>query len=385
MQNSPKKIRSILLVSFLFFAHFSVVMYINSTAVERFVGAEYTSLFYVLGATGSILLLFVLPLIIQRVGLVRVSLAIFLLLAITLIGLGTLTTPIAFITMFVLYTALTSTVWYCTDLFIAHYTQSATAGRTHGLYLTVINTAIALMPVLAGLIVTYTGIASVYIVAAVLLFIAFLILGYSQRNFVDHTYTETTIGSAWNVIRQSPPLRRILSINFLMEFFYAWMTIFTPLYMSLVLHFSWTQIGAVFSFMLLPFMLIQYKVGTLADKLGEKKMLLFGLAIAGISTIAFALLGQYTHSIYFYALVLFCTRVGMCMVEVLSESYFFKRINDQDEAIVSVYRMMRPLAYIVAPLAGWYIISTASYITLFVILGALLLLGMFYAFRLSAE
>jgi MFS family permease len=382
MQSSSKKIRSIFLVSFLFFAQLSVVMYINSTALERFVGAKYTSLFYVFGAMGSIVLLWTLPRIVKKVGLVRTAVSIFMLLTAALLVLGTTSLPMVFIGAFIFYTALTGTVWYCDDLFVAHYTDARTAGHTRGIYLTVINTAIALMPVIAGLLVAKLGLGSVYIVGAVLLSVAFIVTAYGQRNFVDGTYEQTTIAAAWKTIKAAPSLRRVLSINFMLQFFYVWMTIFTPLYMSRVLHFSWGQIGTSFSIMLVAFILLQYNVGKIADAIGEKKLLLTGFTIAGISTIAFALLQYHTHSIVAYTVALFFTRVGICMVEVLAETYFFKQVSDKDESVVSVYRMMYPMAYIIAPLAGWYILTMTSYSSLFVILGLMLLCGTLYTLRL---
>jgi MFS family permease len=174
----------------------------------------------------------------------------------------------------------------------------------------------------------------------------------------------------------------VISINFLLQFFYVWMTLFAPLYLSTVLHFSWQTIGIIFSVMLSAFVIFQYMVGQLADRIGEKKLFLIGGTIATISTVAFSLLQYHTHSVIAYAAVLFCTRVGICMIEVLAETYFFKQITDRDEGIVSVYRMMYPLAYIIAPLAGWYIISITSYSTLFLSLGLLLFLGTLYMLRL---
>jgi hypothetical protein len=70
------------------------------------------------------------------------------------------------------------------------------------------------------------------------------------------------------------------------------------------------------------------------------------------------------------------------MVEVLAETYFFKQITDRDEGIVSVYRMMYPLAYIIAPLLGWLLISNGSYATLFLTLGLILVIGALYTERL---
>lgn len=382
MQNSSKPLRSIFFISFLFFAHMAVVMYINTTVLGVFTSTKYVSLFYILGAAGSIALLFCLPHIVQKIGLVKTAVTIFILLAAALLVLGTTGTPQTFVLVFIAYSALTGSVWYCNDLFVAHYSQEATVGQTRGTYLTIINAAVALMPIISGFLIERSGFSSVYIVGASLLCIAAGVLAHSQRSFMDRPYASLTIPQAWNTIRQSPSLRRVVSINFLLQFFYVWMTLFTPVYLSQVMGFSWGQIGLMFSIMLLAFVAFQYPIGRLADIVGEKWLLFTGFGIAAVSTIAFSVLEKSTHSFIAFTVVLFFTRVGICMVEVLAETYFFKQVTDRDEGIVSVYRMMYPLAYIIAPLAGWYIIANTSYSTLFVILGIFLFLGAAYTVRL---
>lgn len=375
-------LRSIFFASFLFFAHLSVVMYINSTVLGQLLSATMVSVCYVLGAAGSIILFFVLPIIVRRVGLVKTAVSIFLLLALALFSLSHTTTAL-FVVLFVLYTALTSTVWYCNDLFVAHYSHHRTAGHIRGGYLTLNNTAIAIMPVVAGFAVERHGLHSVYSIGAMLLLLAACIILYSQRKFSDKIYHSTTIPAAWEIVRHSPSLRRVTAINFLLQFFYVWMTIFAPLYLSLILHFSWEAIGIMFSCMLTAFILLQYPIGRLADHIGEKMLLIVGFSIATISTLAFAVLEKGPHSIVMYGLILFCTRVGICMVEVLSETYFFKQITDQDEGVISIYRMMTPIAYILGPLIGWYIIAKSSYSFLFICLSFVLLFGTIYTLRLK--
>ncbi len=375
-------LRPVFLVSFLFFAHLSAVMYINTTVLSHIVTPTIVSVLYVLGAAGSIVLLFVLPTIVRRAGLVKTAATIFALLACALLYLATAASAAAFVAVFMIYIALTGTVWYCNDLFVAHYSLQANTGHTRGAYLTFNNIAVAMMPMVIGVIIERQGFSSVYLLAGSLLSIGTGIILYSQRDFIDRPYISSTIPAAWTLVRQSLSLRRIISINFLLQFFYVWMTLFAPLYLSTVLHFSWGTIGTIFSVMLTAFVILQYSIGKLADHIGEKKLFLLGGSIATVSTIAFSLLERGTHSAIAYAIVLFCTRVGICMIEVLSETYFFKQITDQDEGIVSIYRMMYPLAYIIAPLTGWYIISIASYHTLFLCLGLLLFLGTLYMLRL---
>ncbi|HTH93430.1 MAG TPA: MFS transporter [Candidatus Paceibacterota bacterium] len=382
MQNSAKALRLILLSSFLFFAHIALVLYISSAVLTKLVGSTTATVLYTAGAMGSVILLFAIPRIVQQYGLVKTTLAIFILLALSLFTMGTTKNPHAFVVIFVVYSALTSTVWYCNDMFVSHYAYEKTMGRIRGTYLTIINTAIALMPFLAGILIVKEGFSSTFIGAGYLLLIAIGVIAVSQRHFVDRVYKEPNIRTAWQSMKISPALRRVTALSFLLQFFYAVMTIYSPLYLLHVMHFGWNTIGVIFSLMLTAFIILQYPIGKWSDGIGEKKLLITGIAIAGISTIVFGTLGGHTYSVLIVIVILFCTRIGASMLEVMTESYFFKQVTDKDEGVISIYRMMYPVAYIIAPLFGWLIVRQTSYMTLFIVLGIILLMGALYSFRL---
>jgi MFS family permease len=131
--------------------------------------------------------------------------------------------------------------------------------------------------------------------------------------------------------------------------------------------------------MLLPFVFIQYPLGRYADKVGERSFLLVGLVILGASTFLLAFIEP---NIWTWAIVLFMTRVGAAVTEVMTEVYFFKKVNDAESNYISIFRDMSPLAYIIAPLAGICILSFGTFSTLYIILGIIVLSSLYYAFSL---
>jgi MFS family permease len=132
--------------------------------------------------------------------------------------------------------------------------------------------------------------------------------------------------------------------------------------------------------MLLPFVLIQFPLGWFADKLwGEKELLVIGFIIIAGSTL---LIPYVPNKLFFLGGILFLTRVGASMIEVMSETYFFKKVNEKEPKVLSLYRLMTPVAFILGPISGGLIIHYFGFEPLFAILASLLLIGIILSLRL---
>ena len=102
------------------------------------------------------------------------------------------------------------------------------------------------------------------------------------------------------------------------------MVVFTPIYMNKVLGLTWDKVGIISALILLPFVIFQYPAGKIADKYwGEKELLFLGILIMGISTIGLF----FTHSIWAFVGLLFCTRIGASIIEIMREVYLYKNLN----------------------------------------------------------
>jgi hypothetical protein len=56
----------------------------------------------------------------------------------------------------------------------------------------------------------------------------------------------------------------------------------------------------------------------------------------------------HTPSIFIWSLVMFLTRVGAAMVEILRDSYFYKRIDGNDVDLIGFFRTAMPVGYLLA-------------------------------------
>jgi MFS family permease len=88
--------------------------------------------------------------------------------------------------------------------------------------------------------------------------------------------------------------------------------------------------------------------------------------------------------LWLWAIILFGTRAGAATIEVMSESYFFKKISEENADAIAFFRNNYPLAYVIAPLLATPILLFVPYFKyIFYILGAIVLCGLFIALRLK--
>ena len=161
------------------------------------------------------------------------------------------------------------------------------------------------------------------------------------------------------------------------------MIIYTPLRL-LELGFSWADMGKMFTFMLIPFIIIEYPVGYLADKRFEEKNILpFALLIISLSTGAMTFLDS--KSLIIWAAVLFCTRIGASLMEVLRDSYFYKRIDCEDVDIIDFFRNVTPLSYIIGAIIAMPVVYFFQIKAIFIIIGVVALTGIPVSLSLASS
>src|SRR3989338_7120911 len=190
----------------------------------------------------------------------------------------------------------------------------------------------------------------------------------SFRGFKDPSYESIPLYRTILKVLRNRDIFGIFSANFILRFFYSWMIIYTPLYLHNHLGFSWSEIGPMFTIMLVPFVLLEIPAGRLADsRYGEKEIMSLGFIIAAVSTAALSFIA--VKSFWLWASLLFLTRVGASLIEITTESYFFKHICSSNSNTLSFFRMTAPLALIFGPLSATAFLFFFDFKNLFLVLG----------------
>jgi len=204
-----------------------------------------------------------------------------------------------------------------------------------------------------------------------------------SKNIIECKIEDLSFFSLIKKVIKRKNVMRIYYVSFLLELFYALMIVYTPLYL-LELGFSWSAIGGMFTIMLIPFVILQYPAGILADKKYEEKdMIVIALLLMAISTAGIFFIRSQSYAAW--AAILFATRIGASLIEILRDSYFYKRIDHTDVDIVDFFRSVRPMAYILGLMIATPIVYFFHIHFVFLFVGIMMLTGVPFALKLASS
>ncbi len=369
-----KPLQSLYFFTFFLSIQYAFTAYVNSTFLESFVSTKAVGLIYTLSAILGIVGLLVIPKILTKYCNHKILFSLVLISLISLFGLFASTSTALTLVFFFLYLISNYLVVFSRDIFAEGYSQNETTGKTRGLLLTTINLGWVFAPLASGIVIKYFGYSQMYLLAAIFMFIAFLYVLGPIRKLKDLEFKPVPIKQTIKRIFKNKDIRKIYLANFMLQFFYSWMVVYMPIYLNQHLGFSWDKIGIIFMIMLLPFVLIEYPLGKISDRIGEKKFLALGFIIAGLATAIVSFLSS--PSLIMIGIILFITRVGAATIEVMTESYFFRHINAQDSDLIGFFRNSFPLAYVIGPLLATIFFIFFPFKYIFLALGIIMILSL---------
>jgi len=371
----------IYIAGFLFSIPIALTSYINSSFLEGYLNAYYVSMAYVVASLVSIFSMLEMPTVLTKLGNRATTIVFGSLIFVSYLGLAFSTNVWVILGSFLLYLMSSHFVVASLDIFIEDFSKGSTIGSIRGLYLMFINSAWVVSQLISGSIIAKSSYQGIYLFAAGFMILFALIFILFLRDFKDPKYKKVPVIQTIKIFAKDKKISKIYFINFILKFFFAWMVIYTPIYLHTYMGFDWSEIGIIFSIMLLPFVILDLPLGVLSDKIGEKKLMILGFLVSALATVAIPFLNG--TNLMLWAVVLFMTRVGAATIEVMSESYFFKCVSEEDDDEISFFRNTGPLSYVVAPLIAvptLYFIPSFKYI--FFVLVAVLLAGLFAAIRI---
>lgn len=366
--------RVVISVGNFFFSLFSTVtLYILLPYLSSFMPAAYTGLVIAGGALVACILFPFLPRFVSRYGAQQLALVFALLEMLALVALAA--TPGAFAgAFFVAVTmALQPFLAYELDLLLeATVAEEGVTGRVRSVFLTAWNAAALAAPLLIGALLADSDAYGRVFLAGAGALVPFVVLFAARRLPRVETPQLSRMGDTLRCILKDRDLAAVTFGHLLLYLFFVWAPLYVPVYLHIELGILWSDIGWMFFIMLLPYVLLQYPSGVLADRyIGDKEMMFAGFILAGVSLAAIGLFSAATPlALIVGALVV--SRVGAALIESMTEAHFFRRVSEKDINSISIFRGIWPLANLIAPVAGSVILIFGSYQALFAITGGLI-------------
>jgi predicted MFS family arabinose efflux permease len=254
-------------------------------------------------------------------------------------------------------------------------------GSIRAAYMTMANICLVLSPLLLSFILRGNNYSLVYFFSSLVLIPLYYVIK-NFKHFKDKNRRHVVLKETTQEFLLNKNLFGVTVTNFLLQLFYGFMVIYTPIYLTKHIGFSWSETGIIFTIMLLPFVLFELPVGELEDyKYGEKEFMVIGFVILSLTTTFMGYI--LSNTFWMWATILFLSRIGASFVEISTDSYFFKQVDDRRSDIISLYRGVRPIAFITAPILATISLQLIPFQYLFLVFGAIMLIGTKYALSLK--
>jgi MFS family permease len=383
MKNKSSTLTVVYLATFFYAIHYAITLYIESSFLGKFLPAGSVGLMFTTSALVSIIILFNLPAILRKIGNYKLLITAVTIEAVALLLLATTPEWEIVVLFFVIHQVFLNIIYFSLTVFLESFSKDETTGNSHGIFLNILSMAILAGPFLAANLVNNGSYQKIFALSGVLILPILFLAGKHLRGFTDRAYTGVSFIQTIVTIAREKNLRHIFVVQFLLQFFYGIMVIYTPIYLHTKLGIPMSQIlGVIMPIALLPFIIFPYIIGNLADKkYGEKEMMFIGFLVLIISTAFLSFIDSKVALVWAVALLL--TRVGATFIETMAEVYFFKQIDASGTHIISFFRNMSSFSYLISPVIASAFLSVFDYRYIFLGLSVVMLTGLRYSFILK--
>ncbi len=370
---------SVLLLSF----HTYLIYFINSSFLSGFLTSTEVGLVYILGAVVNITTFLLVPKYLRKRGNFRLTVMLATMEFAVLLGIACIPWNFIIILLFIVQQGIGPIIFYCLDIFLEQSTEPNYVGSVRGMYLTMYNLSPIITPIIVGLVLTTNAdYWKIYLMSALFLIPFLLIIIINFWKFKDPEYPEIDIDKTLKHFLNSKNVYDVFIDQFLLSFFYCWMVIYMPIYLMKNIGFGWEEIGIILSVALLPFIIFQIPIGKMEDQKHDEKMLLiFGFLIMASSVALMAFITE--KSLVFWSTILFVSRIGASIVEVSTETYFFKHVKSTNAGYISLFRMTKNMTFLVVPVIAVLAIYAVGTKYSWIILALIMLIGVRYTRKLT--
>jgi hypothetical protein len=366
--------------------HTFVVLYTNSSVLERFVGTDAVGTIYTLSAALTILIFLFISHVLRRVGNFKLTVGLLLLNLLAVSGLAFADSLRTVVPLFLIHLTVIPLIVFNLDVYLEETigNNEGVTGSRRGLLLTLTSFVGALAPLTGSLMIdSQTGsFATAYLVSAATLIPIIILLLFFFPTFTNPPYHEIRVFAALRSFWARQSIRAVFLAHFILQMFFTVMVVYTPLYLVERIGLTWAEFGIVMFFAQMAYVIFEYPIGVIADRfIGEKEMMGLGFLILAISVawMSFVTL----PNVVIWSIIMFVTRVGASFVEVTTESNFFKQTKSSDAQIISFFRITRPLAMIVGALGASLVLLYLPFNYIYIVTALLMVPALFFTLNIN--
>lgn len=286
---------------------------------------------------------------------------------------------ISIIILGVLISILASLMISSSGILVRNKSKSKDVSKNEGFIYTLLNISWLIGPLIAGFIANKYGISAVFLLAALFVFVSFILLKISKLR--DHVISRRIDTNPFKVLKDFLKDKERIVSYFLsggINFWWTLIYIYMPLYI-IKNGLTDLMLGYFLALITLPMILSEYYFGKLSCKIGFKKVFVAGYFILAIS----ALLCFFIPNIYLILLILVLSSFGAAMIEPTTEAYFFDIITERErEKYYSIYNTTIEVNYFLASILAAALLLFLPFKSVFILFGIAMLFFSLLSFKI---
>jgi Major Facilitator Superfamily len=366
--------------------HSFLVAYINSSFLEKFISPAGVGIIYITAAALSIIFFLIISGVLHRVGSFKLTIFLLLLDFLAVSGMAFSETLRTAVPLFLIHLISVPLIIFNIDVFMEAKigNNESNTGSRRGLLLTLISLVGTISPLFSSSLINETtnSFTNAYILSAAVLLPIMMIMIFFFRDFENPKYNQIDLFLAIRQFWRNLNIRYVFLANFTLQIFFMATIVYFPLYLVGEIGLSWREFGVIMFFGHLAYVLFEYPIGIIADRyIGEKEMMGLGFLILAISISWMSFVTA--PDILIWSIIMFTMRVGASLVEVTTESYFFKKTTSSDSQIISFFRITGPLAQIVGAAIASLALLYVPFNLLFIVFAFMMIPALFYTLNIE--
>lgn len=263
------------------------------------------------------------------------------------------------------------------DLALEAISTATKIGSIRTKYLSIMNLAWLASPLLMTSIIGDNNYQGIYAVS-IFIIILFLIILLCHRRYLQQAFRFQGQENNWlnslSLMFKDSNLRPVFLSALTLQMFYSFAVLYIPIYLHQTMHIAWSDLGWIFTFMLIAFVVIQLPAGLMADRYwGEKELLISGSLIIAAACICIYL--ATSASPWFWAWLLLFSRVGAALCEAMQEVYFFKQVTSSDLGLINLFRQSRSLGWLLGTTSAALLLLFTNIPNLFLIMSGIFIIN----------